>query len=319
MFKLTIGNLKLKNDLVLAPLAGFTDSVCRQIMVEHGAGLVFTEMVSAAGLSRGDKKTKELLYFVKKEKPSGIQLFGNKPVEFAAAAKYICNETDFDLIDINMGCPMRKVTNNGSGAGLMRTLPLAAEIINAVVSNSTLPVTVKFRSGWSATDLNYQELGRIAELEGAAAVCLHPRTRAQCYSGHADWQHIKDLAAALKIPVIGSGDVKTLEDHKRMLNTTKCAGVMIGRGAIGNPWLMQSIIADKVIEPAKQERIEMYLDHTRRALKFYSHKTAAKTISEMRKMAARYLTGFSGAAQLRAEVNRIAKFEELQNLFNGCL
>lgn len=316
MKKLTIGNLKLKNNLVLAPLAGFTDSVCRQIMVEHGAGLVYTEMVSAAGLSRGDKKTKELLHFSKSEKPIGIQLFGNKPAEFAASAKYICNETDFDLIDINMGCPMRKVTNNGSGSGLMKTLSLAAEIISAVVGNSTLPVTVKFRSGWSETELNYLELGRIAELEGAAAVCLHPRTRAQCYSGHAKWAHIKNLAAELKIPVVGSGDVKTLDDYKRMLTETSCAGVMIGRGAIGNPWLFQNIIENKTSEPSKQTRIAMYLDHTRRALAAPTHKTPVKTIHEMRKVAARYLTGFSGAAQLRAEINRINSYEELKKLLS---
>ena len=307
-----IGTLKLKNNIFAAPLAGISDLVYRELAVEHGAGLVYSEMVSAAGLSRQDRKTLRYIQ-LRKDQPAAIQIFGNKPEEFARAVDFLAEHTKLDCLDINMGCPVRKVVNSGSGSALMKNLDLAQEIIEITVAKSPVPVTVKFRSGWDSQNLNFLELGKIAERSGAAAVILHPRTRTQAYTGKADWSKIRELKQAVKIPVIASGDVKSRQDFLNIQAQTGCDAVMIGRAAIGNPWLFASITQGKDIVPSAVERIAMYLEHTRRLLD-YKPGHEAKTISEMRKFAARYVNGFSGARELRQEINTIKNYAGLEKL-----
>lgn len=307
-----IGNLTLHNNCFAAPLAGISDLVYREIAVEYGAGLVYTEMVSAAGLSRQDKKTLRYIQ-IRKDRPIAVQIFGNKPEEFAKSVDFLAEHMQMACIDINMGCPVRKVVSSGSGSALMKDLDLARELIEITAAKSPVPVTVKFRLGWDSQNLNFIELGKIAERSGAAAVTLHARTRAQAYAGKADWSKIRELKQAVKIPVIASGDVKCRQDFLTIQEQTGCDAVMIGRAAIGNPWLFSSIMQDKDIIPAPTERVAMYLEHTRRLLE-YKSANEAKTIAEMRKFAARYINGFSGARELRQEINTIKKYAELEKL-----
>jgi tRNA-dihydrouridine synthase B len=221
------------------------------------------------------------------------------------------------LIDINMGCPVKKVVQSGSGSALLKNLPLAREIIQAVVSKAACPVTVKFRLGWDQNNLNYLELGKLCEDEGVAAVTLHARTRAQAYTGRADWTGIAQLKQALKIPVIGNGDVKTRSDFQRMLTETGCDGVMIGRALMGNPWLIESIVQDKEIIPNPAERIQAYLKHTRQCLQKFPQRKPEQLVCEMRKFAHRYINGFPGAVQLRQEINQIKDYSKLETLFKS--
>ncbi len=314
-----LGSLKLKNNVFLAPLAGISDSVYRQLAVKAGAGLVYTEMISAAGLSRRDRKTFRLMEFSKSEKPIVVQLFGNKPQEFTESVQVIEGETDFDLIDINMGCPVKKVIQSGSGSALMKDLSLAREIIQSVVSKASLPVSVKFRSGWNDQSINFLELGKICEAEGVTAVCLHPRTRAQAYLGHSNWDQIKELKSSLKIPVIGSGDIKQPQDAQAMLDQTKCDAVMIGRGSMGNPWLIRNIISGQETHPIIEERIAAFLDHVKLFMKSYDYKNEKKSLCEMRKFAHRYISGFSGSAKIRQEINRITEYQVLESFLKNQL
>jgi nifR3 family TIM-barrel protein len=228
---------------------------------------------------------------------------------------FLAENTSFACIDINMGCPVRKVVNSGSGAALMRDLKLAREIIEITVAKSPAPVTVKFRLGWDARELNFIELGQIAEQAGAAAVTLHPRTRAQAYAGRSDWPKIKELKQALKIPVIASGDVKSRADFLAVQAQTGCDAVMLGRAAIGNPWLFAECAASLPAVVSRGERIAVCLEHTRRLLA-YKPDNEAKTIAEMRKFAARYINGFSGARELRQKINTLKTYAELEKLLS---
>ena len=313
-----IGNLTLKNNCLAAPLAGISDVVYRELAIEHGAGLVCTEMVSAAGLARGDRKT---LRYIRlgRDRPAAVQIFGSKPEDFARAVDFWAENAELDCLDINMGCPVRKVVSSGSGAALMRDLDLAGEIIALTVAKSPVPVMVKFRLGWDAQNLNFLELGKIAEQAGAAAITLHARTRAQAYSGRADWSKIRELKQAVKIPVIGSGDVKNRADYLALLAQTGCDAVMIGRAAIGNPWIFTEVLDEHFTPPDPARRLTVYLEHTRRLLEYEAHNTEAKTIARMRKFAARYVNGFPGARELRQEINRINNYAGLEKLLTPLL
>jgi tRNA-dihydrouridine synthase B len=311
--KFKLGNLTLRGNVLAAPLAGVSDLVYREICLEHGAALAYTEMISVAGLARRNRKTLRYLA-VRRDRPVGVQLFGKSPEEFARAVDFLAENTDFSCIDINMGCPVRKVVSSGSGAALMQNLPLAREIIEITAAKSPLPVTVKFRLGWDAKNLNFLELGKIAEQAGAAAVTLHARTKQQAYTGQADWTKIKELAAAVQIPVIGNGDIKTSADRGALLAQTGCAAAMIGRAAIGNPWIFET--AD--VTPSPPQRAAMYLEHTQRLLR-YKPDNEHKTIAEMRKFAARYISGFAGAAELRQKINIINDYAALEKLLRGAL
>jgi nifR3 family TIM-barrel protein len=231
-----IGNLKLESNLILAPMAGITNLPFRLMAKEEGCGLVFSEMVSAIALVRNSRKTKDLLRSDPDEGPLAVQLFGSEPEILAEAARIVEGE-GADVLDVNMGCPAKKVVSTGAGSALLKDPLKIKRVIEAVRKAVTIPFTVKIRSGWDLKSINYLEIGRIAEECGADAITLHSRTTAQGFGGRSDWSHIAELKRALRIPVIGNGDVKTPEDAKRMLDETGCDAVMIGRGALGNPWI----------------------------------------------------------------------------------
>ena len=312
-----LGKLVLKNNCFSAPLAGISDSPYRMLLSEAGVGMLYSEMISAAGLSRMHKKTLSLLRIDPKEAPVAIQLFGTKLDEFAKSVEILNEKFPAAVIDINMGCPMKKVVQNGSGSALMKNPQLAEDIIMTVVKYTEKPVTVKFRSGWDDKNLNYLDFGKMAEQAGASAICLHSRTRAQVYTGSANWDQIRELAQAVKIPVIGSGDIKNPADFHRMLETTGCAAAMIGRAAMGNPWLIKSIVTGQNIEPAIPERIAEYLRHARLHIKKYTdnNKDEKYSIHDMRKFAHRYISGFAGASELRQKINKIDTLTDLEKLF----
>ncbi len=307
-----IGKLTLKNNIWLAPMAGITNLPYRQIMKRFGAGLVFTEMVSANGLIRDGRRTRELLASCDEERPLGIQLFGDDPEVLAKAARLVSQ--DGELIDINMGCPVRKVVRSGAGSALLQTPEKIGRMIAAVRSASALPLTVKIRSGWDRSSVNFLEVGRIAESEGADAVILHPRTRCQGFEGHADWEHIRTLKQALGIPVIGSGDIFQPEDAEAMIEQTRCDGIMIGRGAYGNPWLIGAIEpllrgGQAPAAPSPSERHRIAGEH----LDLYRHIFGErKAALDMRKHLCWYSRGLNNAANFRSQVNRCQSAAELR-------
>ncbi|MGI6557471.1 MAG: tRNA dihydrouridine synthase DusB [Limnochordia bacterium] len=261
----SIGGVPLRGPVVLAPMAGITNSPFRQLAVEWGAGLVYTEMVSAKGLMHGNARTKDLLSFSEAERPIACQLFGSEPETMAKAAAIIAADYGPDLIDINMGCPTPKIVRNGDGAALLRKPSLAFEVIQAVVEAVGVPVTVKIRSGWDSDSINAVEIALLAEKAGAAAITLHGRTRDQFYSGEADWEVIRSVKEALTIPVIGNGDVKSPLDVQAMFQATGCDLVMIGRGSLGNPWIFAQAMEVEVLngkEPfavTPAQRVDMLL------------------------------------------------------------
>jgi len=299
-----IGSLKLNSRVILAPMAGISDLPFRLTMKPFGVGLVYTEMVSAKGLLYAGKRTRELLRSVPEERPLGIQLFGSEPEDLAAAAATVVN--DGELIDINLGCPVPKVVRNGAGSALLRDPQRVARIVAAVRKAVNVPLSIKIRSGWDQAHINFVEIGKIAENEGADALILHPRTRAQGFSGKSDWSQIGILASTLRIPVIGSGDIASSADARRMVDETGCAGVMIGRGSYGNPWLLRDAaraIADQpsLPSPSLQERLEVALAHQRLVV---LHCGEARGVLEMRKHLCWYVRGLPGAASFRAAINQ---------------
>ena len=308
--KLKLGNLTLKNNLMLAPMAGLTNLPLRLLAREFGAALCFTEMVSVHGLVRDGRKTFELLESAPEDRPLGIQLFGDDPELLAEGTRRV--EGLGDLIDINMGCPVRKVVNGGAGSALMRDPVKVRMIIRAVRRATTLPLTIKIRTGWNAQELTFLEIARIAEEEGCDAVTLHPRNRAQMFGNSADWNRIAELKSSSTIPVIGSGDLFAARDTVRMLEQTGCDGVMIARGALGNPWIFAQSLAllsgDNPELPAPKERLRVAL----RQLELFTALAGEQTaLREMRKHLAWYCKGLPGAAQLRDAINRIEEKEAI--------
>ena len=309
-----IHKLSLANNIWLAPMAGISNLPYRRIMKSFGAGLVFSEMISANGLCRGGKQTLGLLVSNPDERPLGIQLFGEDPLLLARAATLA--EDHADLIDINLGCPVTKVVRSGAGSALLRNPAQIATIVAAVRRATRLPLTVKIRSGWSVQSVNYLETAHIAETEGADAVTLHPRTRCQGFSGHSDWEHLRKLKAAVKIPVIGSGDIFTADDALRMLRETGCNGVMIGRGGYGNPWLIRDIKARLENQPtppppSSADRMEVALQHLRLHLESFGPR---KTLLDMRKHLCWYSRGLAEAANFRAAINHAQSMAEMEDM-----
>lgn len=308
-----IHKLSLANNIWLAPMAGISNLPYRRIMKRFGAGLVFSEMISANGLSRGGKQTRDLLVSSPDERPLGIQLFGEDPQLLARATALA--ESHADLIDINFGCPVKKVVRSGAGSALLRNPAQIAAIVAAVRRATRLPLTVKIRSGWSLESVNYLETAHIAESEGADAVTLHPRTRCQGFSGHSDWEHLRRLKEAVKIPVIGSGDIFTADDALRMLRETGCDGVMIGRGGYGNPWLIRDIKARLDGRPAPPppspaERMEVAFQHLHLHLESFGPR---KTLLDMRKHLCWYSRGLVEAATFRAAINHARTLGEMED------
>lgn len=305
-----IGSLKLDNPVFSAPMAGISDLPYRLIMKRHGASLVFTEMISANGLFFNGQATRDLFRSDPEEKPLAIQLFGENAERLAEAAKAV--EEHGDAIDINLGCPVRKVIRSGAGSALMQDPGKVARIIAAVRKATSRPLSVKFRSGWDHDSINYLEIGRIAEAEGVDAVTLHPRTRSQMFGGEADWEQIKELKAHMSIPVIGSGDLFTATGIKTMFEQTGCDAVMIGRGGYGNPWLIEqalSLLAGKVpTEPSPAQRFAIARMHFDLSLDILGPQ---KTLGQMRKHLCWYARGLENAATFRADINRTRTINEM--------
>ena len=307
---LKIGSLHLPHNLLLAPLAGITNHVFRCVCRYEGAALAFTEMVSVNGMVREGVKTWALLKSSPEDRPLGIQIFGDNPELLAESARMV--EGHGELLDINMGCPVRKVVTTGAGSALLKDTAQVAAIIRAVRRATQLPLTIKMRSGWQCGDDTWLEVGRIAEAEGCDAVTLHPRSRAQMFSGQADWEQIARLKQVLSIPVIGSGDLFTPEDCRRMLQQTGCDAVMIARGALGNPWIFSqtiSLLQDRFIaEIPATERAATARRHCER---FCEEAGEAVAMREMKKHLGWYIHGITGAAALRRTVNSAGSLDEL--------
>lgn len=304
LYTINIGEVKIYGPLVLAPMAGVTDGPFRRIARSMGADLVYTEMLSDKALVFGNEKTREMIRLSDDERPVACQIFGSDP-EFMARAAEIVSTAGADIIDINMGCPTPKIVKNGEGAALMRNPDLAAQIVRSVVSAVDKPVTVKIRKGWDSGSVNAVRIAQIAEGEGARAIAVHGRTRDQFYSGHADWGIIAAVKESVSIPVIGNGDVRSPGDAKRMLDETGCDAVMIGRGALGYPWIFkqsQEFLMTGEIPPGPslEERLSVMLHHFDEMIKAKGEETA---VLQMRKHFAWYLKGLPGAARLRDAIN----------------
>lgn len=308
-------NFKKSKMILYAPLAGISDSSSRKIAIRFGADMTVSELISSEGVIRSSKRTMELARFDDSERPIGLQLFGASPYSMAESAKII-SSLNPDFIDLNFGCPARKVIGKNGGSSILRNLKLLGEIIAKVVDSVDLPVTVKMRSGWDGRSLVYLEAGKIAQECGAAAVILHPRTRTQGFSGAADWTQIAELKNELDIPVIGNGDIKDVLDARRMFDQTGCDGIMLGRASIGNPWIFKRIkeylATGKVpTEPSIAERVALALEHFDMTLADYG---TPHGIYKMRSRFAWYLKGFPGASSVRANINRLEDVDEIKEL-----
>lgn len=318
--KLQIGNVTLPNNLILAPMAGVTDLPFRLLCKEQGAGLLCMEMVSAKAILYKNKNTEELLTIDARENPVSLQLFGSDPDIISEIAKQI-EERPFDILDINMGCPVPKVVNNGDGSALMKNPVLAGKIIEKTARAIKKPVTVKIRKGFDDAHINAVEMAHIAQESGAAAVAVHGRTREQFYSGKAEWDIIRQVKEAVSIPVIGNGDIRTAEDVTAMAEQTGCDGFMIARGAEGNPWIFRQILhyfetGEALAKPSFEEVTEMLLRHARMQLEFKGEYTG---IREIRKHAAWYTAGYRNSSKLRGRINEVESYADLQALFEEVL
>jgi nifR3 family TIM-barrel protein len=315
---LKIGNVEIKNRVVLAPMAGVCNPAFRLIAKEFGTGLVCAEMVSDKAIVHGNKRTLEMLFVDEREKPLSLQIFGGDKQSLVEAAKVVDRETNADIIDINMGCPVPKVTKCDAGARWLLDPNKIEEMVSAVVAAVNKPVTVKMRIGWDSEHIFVVENAKAVERAGGAAVSVHGRTREQLYSGHADWSYIKAVKDAVKIPVIGNGDIFTPEDAKRMLDETGCDGVMIGRAALGNPWMLYRTIeylTNGILlpEPSAEEKIRIAILHMDRLVDLKGEKVAVK---EMRKHMAWYLKGIKGSARLKDVVVEQVARDEMARILN---
>ncbi len=315
--KLRIGNTVLENNVILAPMAGVTDLPFRVLCREQGAGCVVTEMVSAKAVLYNNKNTRELLQIDPAERPAAVQLFGSEPDIMAEIAARL-EEGPYDYIDVNMGCPVPKIVNNGEGSALMKNPKRAKEVLTAMVKAVKKPVTVKFRKGFNDLSVNAVEFAKMAESCGVAAVAVHGRTREQYYSGKADWDIIRQVKEAVRIPVIGNGDIFTPEDAGRMLKETGCDGIMVARGAKGNPWLFGRInhyldTGEVLPGPSMAEIKAMILRHGRMLVQFKGEGVAMR---EMRGHMAWYTKGMPHSATLRNEINQVETLEGFVELLD---
>ena len=314
MFK--IGNIKMKNEVVLAPMAGVCNSAFRRIIKEMGCGLLYAEMVSDKALVYNNEKTKEMLYMTEEERPIAQQIFGSDKKSFVEAAKMVIKEMSPDIIDINMGCPVPKVALRAqAGAALLKDPEKVYEIVKSVVEAVDVPVTVKIRSGWDHNSINAVEIAKVCEKAGASAITVHPRTRSQGYQGLADWSMIKKVKESVNIPVIGNGDIVSAKDAKKMIDQTGCDAVMIGRGVLGNPFLIKQVLTylktgELIPNQSPKEKIQTCLKHFDYLLQIKPEKIA---VLEMRTHGAWYLKGLPNAASVKKRLYEITTKEEFIN------
>ncbi|WP_027088506.1 tRNA dihydrouridine synthase DusB [Thomasclavelia saccharogumia] len=314
MFK--IGNVEIENPVVMAPMAGITNMAFRKIIKDFGAGLVYSEMVSDKALCYGNAKTIEMLQVDEGEHPVSIQLFGGEVETMVKAAKFIDQHSNCDIIDINMGCPVNKVLKAEAGSKLLLYPDKIYEIVKGIVENVSKPVTVKIRSGFDKEHINAVKIAELVEKAGASAIAVHGRTRSQMYEGKADWGIIADVKAAVKIPVIGNGDIKSVDDAKRMLAQTNVDAVMIGRAALGNPWLIKQVVeslktGEEILEPTYQEKIAQCLAHAKKLMEIEPEKVA---MFQMRGHAPWYIKGLKSSARVKNELSKIDTYEQLETI-----
>ena len=312
---ITIGNVKIEKTCALSPMASVADRAYREICREYGASYLCSEMVSAKGLCYGGAGSLELCEVYDSERPYAVQLFGEEP-EYMAKAVEIVNRFKPDIIDINMGCPVAKVVNPGGGSALMKTPELAAELVKAAVSRAECPVTVKFRAGWDENNINAVPFGVMMEQAGASALAVHPRTRAQMYSGRSDWSVIKAVKNAVKIPVIGNGDILDGKDAAKMYSETGCDLVSLARASNGRPWVFEQIkryleSGEMLPEPPLEERLRVMIEHAERIVKY---KGEAQGVREARKNVAWYLKGVRGAAKYRNMSGSLNTLDDIKRL-----
>ena len=314
-----IGNVEIKNRVILAPMAGISNSAFRRIAKEMGVGLAYAEMVSDKAICYDNKKTIGMLYMTDFERPVSQQIFGNEPETMAKATKFVCENMKPDLIDINMGCPVPKVAvHTGAGSALLKNPSLIKEIVEAVVKASSVPVTVKIRSGWDNNHINAVEVAKICEEAGASAICVHPRTRSDLYRNKANWDIIREVKENVSIPVIGNGDIKTRYDAKRMIDETGCDAVMIGRACLGNPWLLKESIEfiendNEIGPPSKLDRIDMCRKHFDYLLETVNENVA---VLEIRNHISWYLKGLTNSNEIKNKVFLTKKASDIIDILD---
>ena len=310
-----IRDKKIESPVIVAPMAGITNDAFRQLCFEFGAGLVYTEMVSDKAIYYENKKTLEMLKVADDFHPVSLQIFGSDISSMVYAAKVLDKQTNCDFIDINMGCPVNKVVKTGAGSAMMKDEDRTVSIIEKIVEAVDKPVTVKMRLGWELKNMNYLSLARKLEKAGVSCIALHARTRSQMYEGHSDWSHIRILKENLSIPVIGNGDVKTLADFIQIKNETNCDGVMIGRGLVGNPFLIKEINeylkGEEKTSVSLQDRFDMCLEHAEKLIALKGEKLA---MGEMRGLAPHYISGLYDSTTCKAKMSHIATYEELKDI-----
>ncbi len=314
-----IKKIEIKNRVVVGPLAGISNSAFRELATEFGAALIYTEMVSDKAIFYNNQKTLAMTKVGKVEGLVNMQLFGSEVKTMVFAAQYLQDNSDCALIDINMGCPVPKVVNTGAGAALMKNPDLAYDIVKAVSQAVSKPVTVKIRSGWDSKSINAVAIAQGLEVAGAAAIAVHGRPRSQFYEGQADWQIIKEVKAALKIPVIGNGDVKTVLDFYDMIEATACDGVMISRGVLGNPWLIKNIVEaekqnDIKSEISLSEKFEVARKHALKLIELKGEKTA---LFEMRSHACWYICGLPGNRLVKQQINQMTSYQQFDTILKN--